>query len=92
MDEAYGAVCIMCGRHLGCIFQGKYVPWSGTAPLERDGRQYRCGYCHGKILLEPDPTLKPPRDWIAEMKREEAMGGSPTACLPKTGGVAREQL
>jgi hypothetical protein len=74
MDEAYGAVCFMCGRNLGCVFQGKFFARPGTAPLERDGKQFRCGYCHGSILFEPDPTLNQP-DWIAEMKREEEVSG-----------------
>jgi len=77
MDEAYRAVCLMCGRHLGCVFQGKFVAQPGPATLERDGRQFRCGYCHGGVLFEPDPTVQPPRDWIADMKRAEAASGKP---------------
>jgi DNA-directed RNA polymerase subunit RPC12/RpoP len=73
MDEAYSAVCLMCGRHLGSAFQGKLYARPGPATLERDGHQYRCGYCQGSILFEPDPTFTQP-DWVAEMQQEEESG------------------
>jgi hypothetical protein len=75
MDETYGAVCLMCGRDLGHIVQGKYLARPEGPRLERHGHQLRCGHCHGGVLLEPDPTLQPPRDWIAELKRAEAASG-----------------
>jgi hypothetical protein len=76
MEEAYGAVCLMCGRNLGCVYQGKFFARPGPATLERDGKRYHCGYCQGSILFEPDPTLNQP-DWIAEMQREETASGLP---------------
>ena len=82
MDEAYGAGCLLCGRSLGSVFQGKFFARPGPATLERDGQQLRCGYCHGSILFEPDPTFKQP-DWIAEMKREEEVSGSPRRAYRK---------
>ena len=74
LDEAYGAMCLMCGRNLGSVFGGKFCARPGPATLERVGTQYRCGYCRGSILFEPDPTLNQP-DWIAEMKKEEEISG-----------------
>ena len=79
MDEAYGAVCPMCGRNLGCVFQGTFFARPGTATLERDGKQYRCGYRHESVLFETNPTLNQ-ADWIAERKREQEVSGrSPRA-------------
>ncbi len=76
MDEAYGAVCLLCGRNLGCVLQRKFFARPGPATLERVGQQFRCGYCQGSILFEPDATLNQP-DWIAEMQREEVTSGTP---------------
>ena len=70
MDDAYSASCLMCGRNLGYISQGRFFSRPGTPTLERVGRQLRCGSCHGSVLFELDATLNPP-DWIAVMKREE---------------------
>jgi hypothetical protein len=38
MDEAYGAMCLMCGRNLGSVLQGKFFARPGPATLERDGK------------------------------------------------------
>jgi hypothetical protein len=76
MHDAYGAVCLLCGRNLGCVFDGKFFARPGPATLERAGQGFRCGYCHGSILFEPDATLNQP-DWIAAMQREEAASATP---------------
>jgi len=74
MDGTYGVICFMCGRDLGCVVQGRYFARPGTATLQRAGRQFRCGYCHGSVLFEADASLSQP-DWIAAMRREEEAGG-----------------
>jgi|RhiMetdeSRZDD1v2_1073273.scaffolds.fasta_scaffold10933_14 DNA-directed RNA polymerase subunit RPC12/RpoP len=85
MDEAYGADCLSCGRTLGYVYQGTFFARPGPATLERDGKRYRCGYCHGSILFQPDPSLKQP-DWIAAMKKEEAASGNPRRAYRKRAG------
>src|SRR5215207_8433737 len=70
MAEAYAGVCMMCGRTLGYAIQGTFVTSPGGTRPVRQGRHWRCGYCRGGILFEPDPTL--PSDWVAETRREEA--------------------
>jgi hypothetical protein len=85
MDEAYGAVCLMCGRNLGYVYQSTLFARPGPATLERDGKRYRCGYSHGSILFEPDPSLKQP-DWIAEMQREEEVSGGPRRAYRRRAG------
>jgi hypothetical protein len=73
--EAYAGVCLMCGRTIGYAIQGTFVTRSGGLRPERQGRHLRCGYCHGGILFEPDAEL--PRNWVAEMRREEAASPTP---------------
>jgi DNA-directed RNA polymerase subunit RPC12/RpoP len=71
MDTAYAAVCLMCGRDVGRILQGRLIARPAGLKIQRDGRHLRCGYCRGSVILEPDPTGNPP-DWVAEMERELA--------------------
>ena len=71
-DTPYAAVCMMCGRNHGHLFQGKFFVHPGSATLERDGRRLRCGQCHGPVQLEPDPLFAPPIDpaeLLAPLKR-----------------------
>ena len=74
-DPAYAAVCMMCGRNLGHLSQGRFFARPDGATLERQGQTLRCGYCYGRVLLEAVPALEQP-DWIARMKEEEAASGS----------------
>jgi hypothetical protein len=69
MATTYAASCMMCGRSLGYAIQGTFVTASGSPRPKRHGRHLRCGYCRGAVMFEPDPTL--PRDWAAEIRREE---------------------
>jgi hypothetical protein len=71
MAEAYAGVCLLCGRILGYAIQGTFFTSPGGVRPQRQGRHLRCGYCRGGILFEPDAAL--PRDWVAEMRREEAV-------------------
>jgi DNA-directed RNA polymerase subunit RPC12/RpoP len=59
MDTAYAAVCLLCGRTLGAVVGKRFFPVSSGRSVRREGRQLRCGYCGGTILLEPDPTVSP---------------------------------
>ena len=70
MTGAYAGVCLMCGRTLGYLVQGTFFTSPGGVRPERAGHHLRCGYCRGGMLFEPDADL--PRDWVAEMRREEA--------------------
>ena len=76
MHTAYGATCLMCGRNLGRVVQGRFFARPGGPPLVRDGRGRHCGYCRGSIVFEPDSSLNQP-DWVAERKREEAAIAAP---------------
>jgi len=84
MDGTYGTTCLMCGRDLGCIVQGRYFARPGQAKLERIGRQFRCGSCHGSVLFEPDASLSQP-DWIAVMRREEEVNRARRAVRRRAG-------
>ena len=75
MAGAYAGVCLMCGRTLGYAVEGRFFTSPGGVRPERQGRHLRCGYCHGGILFEADAEL--PRDWVAEMRREEAASAPP---------------
>jgi DNA-directed RNA polymerase subunit RPC12/RpoP len=70
MVEALAGVCLMCGRTLGYAIQGTFVTSPGGVRPQRQGQHLRCGYCGGGVLFEPEGDL--PRDWVAEMRREEA--------------------
>ena len=70
MAEAHTGVCLLCGRTLGYAIQGTFVTRPGSLRPERQGRQLRCGYCHGGIIFELEADL--PRDRVAERRREEA--------------------
>ena len=74
MEQVYSAVCLLCGRTLGRVVRGQFVAQPRTARPEVDGQRLRCGHCRGSVLLEPDPAARPPRDWVAEMRRELAAG------------------
>src|SRR5207248_4223671 len=85
MDGTYGATCLMCGRDLGCIVQGKFYARPGASTLERVGRQYRCGYCQGNVLFEPDSERSQPH-WIAAMRRGEAADSTPRRAVRRRAG------
>ncbi len=74
MELAYAAACLLCGRTLGHVIDGRFFSQPGTARPELQAGRLRCGHCHGSVLLEPDPTVSSPRDWAAEMHRELATG------------------
>ena len=74
-DEAYGAVCLMCGRTLGFAVEGKFHTSPGGVRPQRQGNHLHCGYCGSGMLFEPEGDL--PRDWVAEMRREEAANTQP---------------
>jgi hypothetical protein len=75
MAEAFAGVCLMCGRTLGYAVERRFITSPGGVRPERQGQQLRCGYCRGGILFEPAAEL--PRDWVAEMRREEAVSTHP---------------
>ena len=75
MAGAYAGVCLMCGRTLGYAVEGRFFTSPGGVRPQRQGGHLRCGYCGGGVLFEPDPEL--PRDWVAEMRREEATSVPP---------------
>lgn len=75
MAGAYAGVCLMCGRTLGYVVQGTFITSPGGVRPQQEGRHLRCGYCGGGVLFEPDAQL--PRDWVAQMRREEAMSPPP---------------
>ena len=74
MEEAYAAVCLLCGRTLGHVVRGQFIAQPGTARPQLDGLRLRCGDCRGSVLLEPYPAARAPHDWVAEMQRELAAG------------------
>jgi hypothetical protein len=76
MEAASAAVCLLCGRTIGYAVHGTFFTRQGGVRPQRQGQHLRCGDCHGSIFFEPDATLDPP-DWIAEMKREEAVSDTP---------------
>ena len=75
MTEAYAGVCMMCGRILGHAVDGMFFTSPGGVRPQRQGHGLHCGYCGGGVLFEPEGDL--PRDWIAEMRREEAANTQP---------------
>jgi DNA-directed RNA polymerase subunit RPC12/RpoP len=76
MNDAYDAVCMMCGRTLGYVFQNRFFPQPGGAKLEREGPTFRCGYCRGSILLEANPTRVPP-DRVTGVEQPAVAGVRP---------------
>jgi hypothetical protein len=72
-DTPYAAICMLCGRTHGHLLRGRFFAQPHSAKLERDGRQLRCGHCHGAILLEADPLFEPAVDateLLARLKKE----------------------
>jgi hypothetical protein len=72
-DIAYAAICLLCGRDLGHLLAGRLYIQPGSARMEHDGKRFRCGHCHGSIVLEPDPLFKPSIDaaeLLAQLLRE----------------------
>jgi hypothetical protein len=70
MGTGYVAVCLLCGRDVGHIVEGRLRQGPPRPRLLRDGRRLRCGYCHGSVFLQPDPdTVRP--DLVAEMEEFE---------------------
>jgi hypothetical protein len=79
-DTPYAAVCMLCGRTHGHLYQGKFFSQPGSARLEREGRRLRCGHCHGAVLLEPDPQFQPaidPAELLAPLKHAVGRPGRP---------------
>ena len=56
MGETGNVSCVLCGRCLLEVHQGRVVRRSGKGAIVRKGKQFRCGYCRGTLLFEPDPT------------------------------------
>ena len=84
MAEAYAGICLMCGRTLGYAVQGRFFTSPGGVRPQRQGQQLLCGYCRGGILFEPAAEF--PRDWVAEMRREEAARAQPRRAYRRRAG------
>ena len=65
VNEAFGAVCMLCGRNLGYRVQGRFFVQPGSPKPERQGQVLRCGACGGTVLFETDPTRALP-EWLVE--------------------------
>jgi hypothetical protein len=84
MAKVHAGVCIMCGRTLGYAVDGAFLATPGGRSLERHGRQFRCGYCHGGVMFEPEVALPP--EWAARTRRTEAARTSLTAARHRRAG------
>ena len=54
-------VCMMCGRTVGQFQHGRVYVEPTRQTIRREGRQLRCGYCHGNVYLDVDPGVLPER-------------------------------
>ncbi len=59
--EAAAVVCMMCGRTVGRIHQGRVYAESSAQSVRQQGRKLRCGYCGGNVYQDVDPASRPGR-------------------------------
>ena len=58
---AYTVSCLLCGRQLARVVNGRLDIAAGQPMLRRAGRALRCGYCRGNAVVEPDISAPTPR-------------------------------